>query len=608
VPELAPPVVAAALLFAVCGFGLTRLLLPGRLRAREALWVLPVGACAQGLTMTVLGFLGLPFKVSLGVTISAGVVLAVLALRRRPRNREHRGEVVWPLYAAVLVVAVALLPMFLQGYVSITGNGSDAHLAVGTAEFLQHSYPTELNVERPVDRMPPIWRSKFPIYYSLGAVATLSGYEPHLAFSALIAVMLALAATGFFLVARDLLGAGTATALSAMGLVALDRMVLHTGLHPYYNQTWGFFAFPFALVLAWAVFRPPEGGGEDAARQAQHVRAGGWALLALFVAICAFAYPLALPFPGIVLAVLWWLDRRRRREAGERVARLGDLYRGRRSLLWIVPLGVVLVVPLLGVVEKVESAARVVWPTHPLDFWGGDLAGFIPTHWFFAMDGDWAIPGMVAVALLALLCLARQPRPVAAALLAALAFGMLAAAYFRQRDIGWYFQFKLLAFAAPLALACAVAGAARLRLAAPVVIGALLLSAHDGARWELQGTGFQLGRPLMELRAFDRALPPGASIRLDMAAPKQLWAAYFLSGHPLCSQAPLLATNYPHVPISRKADYVVVDKDLREPFDAVGPPIMSNDAFRVYYLRADLPGPENCSQRSIEGIPGPSLV
>ena len=54
------------------------------------------------------------------------------------------------------------------------GNGSDAHLAVGTAHFLQHTYPTAVNVDEPVDRVPLVWRSKQPIYYALASVASLA--------------------------------------------------------------------------------------------------------------------------------------------------------------------------------------------------------------------------------------------------------------------------------------------------------------------------------------------------------------------------------------------------------------------------------------------------
>jgi len=594
VPELAPQVLAAIGLFAIAGFGPVRFLLPARLRPREALWVLPVGACTSSLAMTVLGFLALPFTVSLGVVIAGGALLAVVALRRggvRPRSSI---EVAWPAWVALLTVGVALLPIFLQDYASVTGDGSDAHLAAGTAVFLQHSYPTSTDVSLPVDKMPLIWRSKYPIYYALGGVATLAGKPPHLVLTPLLAVLLALAATGFFLVGRDTLGAGVGAALAGMGLIALDRMVLHTGLHPYYNQTWGFFTMAFALVLAWEVVRAParDGPGERSW--------GAWVLLALFLAVGALAYPLALPFPLGALAVAWVLERRRRRAEGEPLRRLRDL-RGRRSILWALPLLALLAVPLFGVVEKFTSAARVVLPGRSLDAWGGDVTSFFPSYYFFGIGSpNGATTVVVAIGALAIVGLRRQPRPLAWGLIAVIAFGLLGAAYFSQREFGYYFHFKLLAFAAPLVLVCAVAGAARLRWLGAVAVAILLSSAHLGAREEMDLTGHQLGKPVMQLAEWGRRLPPGASVRLDVNPGKQLWIAYFLSGQPLCSQRPLFATNYPRVPISRRADFVLIDKDRPEPLDAVGRPVMVNDAFRLWRLRPGLPGRNDCSRRMID--------
>ena len=51
---------------------------------------------------------------------------------------------------------------------------------------------------------------------------------------------------------------------------------------------------------------------------------------------------------------------------------------------------------------------------------------------------------------------------------------------------------------------------------------------------------------------------------------EQNWIAYMLHAHPLCSRHPLLNTSYPHVRISRKADYVVAPRDAAVPPDALG--------------------------------------
>jgi hypothetical protein len=75
-----------------------------------------------------------------------------------------------------------------------------------------------------------------------------------------------------------------------------------------------------------------------------------------------------------------------------------------------------------------------------------------------------------------------------------------------------------------------------------------------------------------------------------------------LSGQPLCSQKPLLDTSYPHVPVSRKADYVLVQRPLAKPFDAVGPPLMTNTAYALYRMNPDVPGPDRCSRAMVQTV------
>src|ERR1043165_3916573 len=58
-----------------------------------------------------------------------------------------------------------------------------------------------------------------------------------------------------------------------MGVAGFDRMALHTGLNPYFNQTWGYMAMPFALVCGWALVRPVPGRAGPAGRVAR--RRGG---------------------------------------------------------------------------------------------------------------------------------------------------------------------------------------------------------------------------------------------------------------------------------------------------------------------------------------------
>ncbi|HEX8085968.1 MAG TPA: hypothetical protein VF529_16875 [Solirubrobacteraceae bacterium] len=573
---------AAVVLFAVAGFGLVRLWLPAELRRHELLWVLPVGACASGIELAALGYARVPFEANLAIVLAAGVGLAVAALRRAegsPRPGVSIAHIAWPVWIGLLLVCVALVPMFRSGFATVVGDGSDAHLAAGTAAFLQDHHPTAVAPEEPVDRVPLVWRSKPPIYYPLAAVATLSGMETWEAFPVVAALLMALAAAGFFLLARDALGASLTGAAAGMALVGLDRVVLHTTDHPYFNQTWGFLTLPFALLLAWWAVR---------ARTR-----GALALLALFLAVGAFAYPLALPIPLVALAALLWPERRRAAAAAK------SLWRGPRSLIWIVPLAALLAYPAYGVIEKAVSAvAPVVDPSHSLANWGGDLLAYLPEHEFLALPTTTMLlllgpPLAIAIALE----LRRQPRGLAVALGGVLVFGAVAALWFRNRDIGWYFHFKALAFTGPLAVLLAAVAVSRLRRGRALALGLLVWLAVLGAVDEMQATYPQTLPELTELTRLDDRLPADASVRLDVDPGSQLWVAYFLSGQPLCSQRPLLETSYPHVPISRKADYVLADLRMGKPYDAAGPALWKGRRYVLYRQIAGVPGVDFCSRR-----------
>ncbi len=583
VDDVLRPAVAACALFAVCGFGVVRLWLPDALRAYEALWILPVGACAAAAELALLGYARVPFAVNLGLVLAGGVALGAVAVRRAglPSRPARLGSLGWPLWVAVLVAAVALVPVFRAGIATVVGTGSDAHLAAGTAHFLSEHHPGEVAIEEPVDRVPLVWRSKPPIYYPLAASAELAGVETWEALAPFMAVLLALTVLGFYLLAVQALGAGLTGAVVAMAVVGIDRVALQTTTHPYFNQLWGFFTLPFALVLAWWVVRT-------------RTRGAG-ALLVLFLAIGVLAYPLALPIPVVALGFLLWPERRRLRAAAR-------VWQGPKSLLWMVPLAVLAAVPLRGVVEKVVSATRVVVdPTQSLETWGGDLTGFVPSHQFFALPSTELLVVLGPILAVAIAWeLRRQPRPLALALAGVLVFGALAAAWFRPRDFGWYFHFKALAFVGPLAVLLAVVAVSRLRRFAGVALAFLVVLAVQGARDEVVVTFDQTPRWMTQLREVDARLPPGASVRLDLDPPRQLWAAYFLAGQPLCSQNPLRGTSYPHVAASRKADYILREREYGVPPDSTRRALWSNERFALYRQRAGVPGPEICTQQMVQ--------
>jgi hypothetical protein len=371
-------------------------------------------------------------------------------------------------------------------------------------------------------------------------------------------------------------------------------MAIHTATNPYFNQTWGYLAMPFTLVLGWWVVRP----GSD-----RRARVAAAALLAIFALVLAFAYPLALPLPAGPIVVFWLLERRRRIKAGERVFRVRELYRGRRSLVWIVPLCAALAVPVYGVYQKVESGISELLPGHSLAAWGGDVGHFIPFNYFFSLP-DSAVGFVLFAGVLALAAYGfrGQPPSLVAGLGGLLVVGLLLAEYLRHRAFGYYFEFKLLAFVGPLVLLAAVIGAARLRRPGMAAAAVLVAAAAWSSVKQVDATGYQLPQQTIALSSWISSVPRGASIRLDMSPPDQLWAGYFLDARPLCAELPLLGTDYPHVPLSRKADYIVSAAAFGRPQDAVGPVIRRNQDYALYRESPAVPGPANCSVTRLDRI------
>jgi hypothetical protein len=252
----------------------------------------------------------------------------------------------------------------------------------------------------------------------------------------------------------------------------------------------------------------------------------------------------------------------------------------------------------------VTASDVVLDPTASLSSWGGDMFDYVPTHQFFSIGWDWlAIPGVIAVCAVALSALRNGPLSARWGLGAIGVFGLTTALYFRQRDSGWYFEFKTLAYVGPLIVAVAAVGLARLRWAGALLLAAFLVSAGQSARSEIDVTPYQLSAEAIQLRDWAKHLPYNASVRLDVEPVTQLWPAYMMSRQRLCSVHPLLGTQYPHVRRSIKADYSLVGKLRRHrPPDAVGPAIFENKLYALYHLSPKTSDKENCSRAMIQTV------
>ena len=574
--ELGRAVLAASLLFAVAGYAVTERLVPSALAPLRLLLVLPVGAAVSSLALTALGFAHLPLRASI-VVVAASGALAAWRVPRRLRWRRHDRRAIGFLVIGALVIVLALVPILRAGYATVPGQNPDAHLVTGIAVLLQRAPPTATRSDLPIPKMPKVWRSKYPIFYSLAAVATLARLEPFQAFPAVAALLAAFVAIGLGVFAVYVLRLSVEGGLLVAAVAGLDFMVLHLVLHPYWNQLWGLAAFPWALLFAWLAIANRD------------VTATG--LFVLTMTLAGLAYPLMLPYPLLALAAFAIALRRR-----------PPLPR-RRWLITLSVAAVVLVVPLVGVGEKVvEGVGEFVHPGG--GGWRGDVLTFMPLGNFVATGGG--ALALLAVAAFAIVGLIRKvPRPQAWGLGALLALSVLVDVRLRLSSAGTYVDFKHLTFVGLLALALAVAGGMWLleqkrgwAVAGMVGLLALVAAAAVNARDELATTREQVTTAMIELRSWSAQLPRGASVRLDIPISGfQAWAADFLQPHPLVSPAPLGDTEAPHVRYGQRAQYsLALTSGLNRSFmrdhiwvpptrDVVEPPVRSNPQFVLRKVR-----------------------
>ena len=603
-PAVARTIAAAVLLFGLCGYPLARAALPARLQDDWPLFALPVGAMASALGLTLLGFARLPLELSLAAILLAAAVGAWVVHRRtRPlqeaRTPQARRDLRGPLVLGALITAVAVAPLFQpDGFATVLGQNGDGHMSTGAATLLQHTHPTGEDTALPVDRMPGSWGSKYPIYYSLAAVSTLAGLESFEAFATLSALLVALTALGFLLLARHMLGAGVAGGLAAMALIGFNEQVLHLALNPFYNQLWGTLALPFTLLAGWLYIREPSRGSLLA--------------LTLFGLVGSFAYPLLAPFTALfvlVVAALTWRDRRAEGRRPGWVAAL-HLPRGHRWLSLWVPLAlatipVVVALSLEGG-EKVVSGIRAVLPGGDLGPWSGEGLAYLALG---RSLGTSELP-LVAWLLLAAagFALVQRPRAVAVPIGVATGVLLLVAGYTRLLSGGQLFEFKALSFGGVLVVGLAGVGLAEaavrprgpLRVAAAVGIGLVLVASTLSARGEIRRAQPHLTSQLADLRDWSSRLPAGRSVRVDVTPiGMQQWAWYMMADRPLTAADPLLLF-FPYAPKGRKADYLVVNRAIGRPPGAAGAALHSNRDYALYEMRPDAPGPDVSSRAMID--------
>ncbi len=604
VPGILRGTAASLVLFLAAGDALACLLIPASWRAVRPVFALAFGAAAGSLVLTAFGVLHVPLHVSLWGTLALGIAASVLVRRRGIAVGAARGAppAGWRaqrrLWIAVLVVVwlVALIPAARTGADTVYGQNPDASQVVGIAVLFQHVPPTATDVALPLDTVPQEWRFRYPIFYPLAAASNLVHDDPVRVFPAIVALLMVIAVFGFGWLAVECLGARRWAGPAVAAVIGFSWVVEHLAWHPYWNQLWGLAMFPYAVLFGWRALRDGE-------------RVSAW--LCLFTLVMLWlAYPLALPYPLVILLgllIAYW-----------RRPRLPSL-RGARAWL-LVLLALALLLPaVVGAVIKLKQALTQLLSSSST-LWGGDIKHFLPIGLFTGTGGG-IVPALVvlAVALLGLRALPRRPAMAIGIVLAALCLLDLR---FRLVASGPYMDFKHLSFVGTLVLTLAAAAVMRMIGAADrrvVAVGAVALVAWGAAAFvQDRSDGFllpqQASAQTFQIRQWMARLPRGASIRVDIPpSGQQLWAVYMLGSHPACSLEPIVGTTYAHVAFGGRAQYALAlrydpaygpESRVPEPprWWAIGPPVFENSTYVIRRIR--LPArfdaaPYTCSQRLV---------
>ncbi|HET9102332.1 MAG TPA: hypothetical protein VFN55_03185 [Solirubrobacteraceae bacterium] len=594
IPQALRGVLVGLALFVVCGDGPAVALVPRAWGAAGSLVALPLGAALSGLVLTALGLARVPLTVSAWAIVVLGLLASAVARRRRQSARGVReaaaapvawlSVLLWVIVAGVLVV-VALAPAWRLGVTTIYGQNPDAHQVAGIAVLFQHVPPTGTDLALPIDTVPAPWRFRYPIFYPLAATAQLGHLDPITAFPAMAALLLACLGLGFGAFAVLGLGAPAWSGpLIALG-TAVTASTLHAVWHPYWNQLWGMAMFPWALVFGWRAVRD---GGR-----------GPILLFGLIVLELGLAYPLALPYPLLIVGAL--------AVTHERWRLIPRLWRSRSWLLGV--LAILVLAPAVA-----GAALKLAAGLHQLLFargglWGGDIGHPLPMGVFAGTGGGLAAAlavlavaavGIVGLPLPGRLRVPGLDRRAALALGGSVGLLCLLDLRFRLDHQGAYMDYKHLAFVGGLVLCVAAAGLARwaaaggaAALTAGLVAIVWAAFALPHGHREVLANGVQVDAQMLEIRHWASELPRGASVRVDVPpSGVQLWAVYMLGAHPVDASAPLLGTTYAHANYGLRADYALSlvtipqaggpGRPAPRPLFAAGPPLDRNAQFALW--------------------------
>jgi hypothetical protein len=290
------------------GWGLTRLLVPGRLQGWEAAFAPWIGMVQTTAVLTIFGYVGVGVDRAWPVAAAVGVV-AWAAGRVRGRRGATAGRTLAIGLLVLAVVAVLMAPVTSRAgkLNTFAISNNDPFSYVVSAQWVKERglfpLPSQLRRDATADNnvdiqlgYNPRW---LPVLY-LAFLSSLLRVDPVALFSIVQSMVFALQFPLVWLLGRQVVGLGGVSARVAFLLAALNPYATYVTLHGFLPQVMGTGYFLGFLVLAAPYL------------EVGPVRWREWALLAIFGTGVLTSYLELVPFALLTFAgyALWTAWRR----------------------------------------------------------------------------------------------------------------------------------------------------------------------------------------------------------------------------------------------------------------------------------------------------------
>ena len=293
-----------------CGWGLTRLALPGALRPFQLMLMPLIGYCVVIWCGYQATHLGLSLRTLMPWLLGSAGLLNLSAWKRRPPQfqRQLLLHLVYPVPLIVFITMLAgVLPLFAYGMVTLIGGGWDGESYFALATHLQ-DYAVSSIAQAPTSPLrdhvinPPIIGLSMGMSLFHGSVAFLSGQSAFETFVPLLAWLRALGFMGVYVWLRAVMGLNRGAATWAIALGSAGALLLWVTFFNFGMQLGAWPLIALVLVLSVGAVEAVQQHGWQASWPGLVLAALSWATLPItYYPALTVAVPMAL---GLALALL----------------------------------------------------------------------------------------------------------------------------------------------------------------------------------------------------------------------------------------------------------------------------------------------------------------